>query len=105
MPIKSFVSAAHDTADDEIGCGLLRVSTPLGTPKKGAAVPKAVRYRPRPYPALAANVFLVDVEREAGLRFRFHLIGTYVEFATQQWITPLHVEQLKVDDERENIPP
>lgn len=52
---------------------------------------------------LLASVFLVDVERGAGIRFRIRLAGTHIETAFEQPLAGAYLDELALGQETTNV--
>ena len=89
---------------EENSCTLLReLKAYWESRRKSRLFPRRSDIDPVHIPRLLPHIFLADVEREAGLRFRFRLVGTCLEDAVRQWLTGCYVEELKVDGARDEI--
>jgi hypothetical protein len=88
----------------EIGSPLLRdLFVYWDSGRNGRPFPRRSDIDPIDIPRLLPHVFLVNVERGEGLRFRVRLAGTYVEAAFQQFTTGRYLEEIKLNGQTDDI--
>jgi hypothetical protein len=66
-------------------------------------LPGRQHFDPAAIPGLLANLWILDVERAPGLRFRYRLVGTSVARAFGQDLTGRHLDQAHPGFERSII--
>lgn len=71
--------------------------------RQGVRIPKRRDIDPIHIPRLLPHIYLVDVERQDGLRFRIRLAGTYLETAFRQFGAGRYVEEIKLNGETDEI--
>ena len=71
--------------------------------RQGRRFPRRCDIDPVDIPRLLPHVFLIDIERGAGLRFRIRLAGTHLEAAFRWFGAGRYVDEYKLDGQVDDI--